>query len=163
MALLDLDPDRLLSTTRAVRKRLDLGRPVADDLIRECVALALQAPSGGNEIVVRFVVVRDRATIRTVGDIYARCWAMSENSPRFVGNLPREGEVLRAQQDRVTSSARYLAEHMGDCPVLVIGCLQGRLDGRDDRGDLGSVLPAMWSFMLPRAPAASAPPGPPST
>ena len=59
MPLLDLDPDDLLSTTRAVRKRLDFARPVPDDLIRECVRLALQAPSGSNRITMRFVVVRD--------------------------------------------------------------------------------------------------------
>jgi nitroreductase len=59
MTLLDLNPDQLLSTTRAVRKRLDFTRPVEDDLIRECVALALQAPSGSNTVSMRFVVVKD--------------------------------------------------------------------------------------------------------
>src|SRR5690606_9026133 len=47
-AILDLDPDQLLSTTRAVRKRLDLTRPVDLDLVRECLELAVQAPTGGN-------------------------------------------------------------------------------------------------------------------
>ena len=59
MTLLNLDPDQLLSTTRAVRKRLDFSRPVPDQLIRECVAMALQAPSGSNVVTMRFVVVRD--------------------------------------------------------------------------------------------------------
>lgn len=151
MTLLDLDPDQLLSTTRAVRKRLDLDRPVPDDLIRECVALALQAPSGGNEIVTRFVVVRDRATIRAIGEVYAQCWTLYETSPRFAGKLPRHSDELRAQQGRVVDSAAWLGRHMGDCPVLVIGCLARRLDGLPGSvvvGALGSVLPAMWSFML---------------
>jgi nitroreductase len=149
--LLDLDPDELLSTTLAVRRRLDLGRPVADDTIRECVALALQAPSGGNEIVMRFVVVRDRATIKAIGEIYARCWAMYGRSPGFAGRLPRVGEVSQAQQDRVVSSASHLARHMGSCPVLVIGCRKGRLDGgagMSVAAAMGSILPVMWSFML---------------
>lgn len=151
VTLLPLDPDELLSTTRAVRRRLDLTRPVPDDLIRECVALALQAPSGGNEIVMRFVVVRDPATIRAVGDVYAQCWTKYEASPRFAGKLPRHTDELRAQQGRVVDSAAYLAERMGECPMLVIGYLNRRLDGATGAGAaaaLGSVLPAMWSFML---------------
>jgi nitroreductase len=61
MTLLDLDPDQLLSTTRAVRKRLDFARPVPDQVIRECVAMALQAPSGSNVVTMRFVVGRGKA------------------------------------------------------------------------------------------------------
>ena len=61
MALLDLTPDQLLSTTRAVRKRLDVNRPVPDDLVRECVVAAQQSPSGSNNPSMQFVVVRDEA------------------------------------------------------------------------------------------------------
>ena len=43
MSLLELGLDELLSTTRAVRKRLDFTKPVPDDIVRECVAIALQA------------------------------------------------------------------------------------------------------------------------
>jgi hypothetical protein len=67
---LDLTPDQLLTTTRAVRKRLDFSRPVPDELIRECVAAALQAPSGSNNPSMAFVVVRDEATRRALGEIY---------------------------------------------------------------------------------------------
>lgn len=65
--LLNLDPDQLLSTTRAVRKRLDFSRPVPDQLIRECVAMALQAPSGSNRVTMRFVAVRDEKKRREIG------------------------------------------------------------------------------------------------
>ena len=151
MPLLDLDPDQLLSTTRAVRRRLDLSRPVPDDLIRECVALALQAPSGGNEIVMRFVVIREPAMIKAIGDVYAQCWTVYEASPRFAGKLPRHTDELRAQQGRVVDSAAWLGQHVGDCPALVIGYLGRRIDGLPGSATvsaLGSVLPAMWSFML---------------
>ena len=151
MALLDLDPDQLLSTTRAVRKRLDLTRPVPDDLIRECVALALQAPSGGNEIAMKFVVVRDRSRIQRIGEIYAQCWKLYEQSPRFAGKLERTEDDRRAQQQRVVSSATYLSQHMGECPALVIGCLGHRVDGLPGASvasSMGNILPAMWSFML---------------
>ena len=59
MSVLNLTPDELLSTTRSVRKRLDLTRPVEPELIRECLELALQAPTGGNTQNWQFVVVTD--------------------------------------------------------------------------------------------------------
>ena len=151
MSLLDLGPDDLLSTTRAVRKRLDLARPVPDDLIRECVAMALQAPSGGNEITMRFVVVRDRAAIEAIAAVYAQCWQVYTQSPTFVGVVKRDTPEWQAQQDRVAGSAEYLSQHMGECPVLVIGCSTRRVDGVPGAvaaGSLANVLPAMWSFML---------------
>lgn len=152
MTLLDLDPDQLLSTTRAVRKRLDFSRAVPDDLVRECVAMALQAPSGGNQISMRFVVVRDRASIAAIGDIYHQCWQMYETSPTFAGKIKRDTDDLQAQQDRVVDSATFLAEHMAECPVLVIGCASGRrldgVPGAQAASTLGNILPAMWNFML---------------
>jgi nitroreductase len=152
MSLLDLGPDELLSTTRAVRKRLDLTKPVPDDLVRECVAMALQAPSGGNEVAMRFVVVRDPAAIAAIGDVYAQCWEMYSASPGFAGKIKRDVDELQAQQDRVVDSATYLSQHMGKAPVLVIGCTTTRrLDGvpaAQSVSTLGSVLPGMWSFML---------------
>jgi len=151
MSLLDLDPDELLSTTRAVRKRLDLTRPVPDDLIRECVAMALQAPSGSNQIAMRFVVVRDPATIAAIAGVYAQCWQVYTQLPSFAGAIKRETAELQKQQDRVTGSAEYLSQHMGECPVLVLGCTTHRLDGVPavvSASALGNILPAMWSFML---------------
>jgi len=151
MSLLDLGPDELLSTTRAVRKRLDLTRPVPDDLIRECVAMALQAPSGSNEIKMRFVVVRDRPTIAAIADVYAQCWQVYTQLPTFAGAIKRDTSELQAQQDRVANSAEYLSQHMGECPALVLGCIGNRLDGVPavvSASTLGNILPAMWSFML---------------
>jgi nitroreductase len=152
VTLLDLDPDQLLSTTRAVRRRLDFDRPVPDDVIRECVAMALQAPSASNEIVMRFVVIRDRDMIAKVSAAYLRSWRNYEASPRFAGKLERPTTELREQQQRVAGSAGYLAEHMAECPVLVIGCLKrprvDKVSVAEVASALGSILPPMWSFML---------------
>jgi nitroreductase len=142
----------LLSTTRAVRKRLDFTKPVSDDAVRECVAMALQAPSGGNEIAMRFVVVRDRALVKAIGDVYAQCWQIYTTLPGFAGRIERDVPELQAQQKRVVDSATYLSEHMGESPLLVIGCTTSRrLDGvpaAQAASALGNILPAMWSFML---------------
>jgi nitroreductase len=152
MTMLNLSPDELLSTTRAVRKRLDFSKPVPDDLVRECVAMALQAPSGGNQIAMRFVVIRDRATVAAVADVYKQCWQIYASSPGFAGKIKRDTEELHAQQQRVASSATYLSEHMAECPVLVLGCTTSRrLEGvgaAQAASALGNVMPAMWSFML---------------
>jgi nitroreductase len=152
MSLPELGPDELLSTTRAVRKRLDFTRPVSDDLVRECVAMALQAPSGGNEIAMRFVVVRDRATVAAVAEVYRQCFQIYADSPGFAGKIKRDTDVLHAQQQRVASSASYLAAHMAECPVLVLGCTTSRrLEGvaaAQAASPLGNIMPAMWSFML---------------
>jgi nitroreductase len=152
MALLDLDPDQLLTTTRAVRKRLDFTRPVDDDLIRECVAAALQAPSGSNAISMRFVVVKDPAKRAAIGRIYASCFDVYRTMPNYAGAIKRDTAELQAQQDSVADSANYLADHMGEAPVLVIGAVEGRradgLPAMAAAAILGNILPAMWSFML---------------
>ncbi len=146
MALLDLDPDQLLSTTRAVRKRLDFARPVPGQVIRECVAMALQAPSGSNVVTMRFVVVRDGKKRRAVGGIYREVYARYKASPSYPGRPSGDAERDRVQQ-RVASSADYLGEHMGEAPVLVLGCNEGT-DRTSALAGLGNILPAMWSFML---------------
>ena len=147
MTLLDLNPDELLSTTRAVRKRLDFTRDVPDELIRECVDLALQAPSGSNNLVMRFVVVRDAAKRAAVAEQYAACFAEYRESEFYAGAQVRDTQIEHHQQQRVASSADYLADHMADAPVLVIGCAEGS-SHKDARARMGSVLPGMWSFML---------------
>jgi nitroreductase len=146
MALLDLDPDQLLSTTRAVRKRLDFARPVPGHVIRECVAMALQAPSGSNVVTMRFVVVQDEKKRRAIGGIYREVYARYKASPSYPGRPSGDAERDRAQR-RVASSADYLGEHMGEAPVLVLGCNEGT-DRTSALAGLGNILPAMWSFML---------------
>lgn len=153
MALLPLDADQLLSTTRAVRKRLDFTRPVEDDLIRECVAAAMQTPSGSNNMSMQFMIVRDAAKRAAIGEIYRQCYAQYRSwDGIYVRTIQKADETEQAQQERVADSADYLGEHMGDAPVLVIACNNGsRVDNVGAMGAasmMGNVLPAMWSFML---------------
>jgi nitroreductase len=145
--LLHLDPDQLLSTTRAVRKRLDFTRPVPDDLIRECVALALQAPSSSNVLTMRFVVVTDEEKRRAVGDVYRQCYAAYRDSPSYAGRQVKPDPAHQAQQARVAESADFLGEHLGEAPALVIACNEGP-SRKDAVAGQGSVLPGTWSFML---------------
>lgn len=151
--ILSLSPDELLSTTRAVRKRLDFSRPVPDELVRECVAAAMQSPSGSNNMTMRFVVVRDEAKRRAIGDIYRQCYDIYRTLDGiYIGSIDKGSDEANAQQARSASSADHLGEHMGDAPVQVIACsVGGRVDGVPAMmaaSMMGNVLPAMWSFML---------------
>jgi nitroreductase len=147
MALLDLNPDQLLSTTRAVRKRLDFDRPVPPALIRECVAMALQAPSGSNVVTMRFVVITDSEKRQAIGDIYREVYAGYKKSPWYAGASTSTDEAERAQAQRVAGSADFLGDHLGEAPVLVLACNTGPTREAAVAG-MGNVLPAMWSFML---------------
>ncbi|MCU1413873.1 MAG: oxidoreductase [Microbacteriaceae bacterium] len=147
MTLLPLDPDQLLSTTRAVRKRLDLTRPVPRELVRECVAMALQAPSGSNIVTMEFIVVTDADKRRAIGQVYREVYAGYKESPWYAGRHSIPDPAMHAQQQRVAGSADYLGEHMGDMPTLVIAANRGANREAAVAG-MGNVLPATWSFML---------------
>jgi nitroreductase len=137
--------DRLLTTTRAVRRRLDLERPVEAGVIEECIALSQQAPTGSNRQTWRWVVVRDAGVRRKVADIYAR------GLPAIRGDLASRGDV-DAQTQRVYDGALWLAEHLAEVPVLVLPCVVGRPPERFApvlaATVYGSILPAVWSFQL---------------
>lgn len=153
MSLLPLNPDELLSTTRAVRKRLDFDRPVPDDLIRECVGLAMQSPSGSNNPTMQFVVVRDPEKKKAVGEIYRQCFSMYKTwDGIYIGSIDKGSVEANEQQARSASSADLLGDRMGDAPALVIACtVGGRADGLPGAMGatiFGNILPAMWSFML---------------
>jgi nitroreductase len=145
MPLLDLTPDQLLSSTRAVRKRLDLSRHVEAEVIRECVDLAVQAPSGSNTQRWYFVIVRDAEKRVALAELY-RQGVEKAYGGSFTARIDRQ-----SAQQRVMSSAQYLLDHMHEVPVHVIPCIQGRPEGLSSQaqaGLWGSILPAAWSFML---------------
>lgn len=151
MSLLDLTPDQVLSTTRAVRKRLDLTRPVEPELIRECIELAAQAPTSSNIQRWHFVVVTDAEKRRALGECYRQGWNTAYGSEEARNRRIPQDPAMARTQERVLSSAVYLAEHMHEVPVLVVPCIQGRFEGTTSAaqaGAWGSILPAVWSFML---------------
>ena len=149
MPTLPLSPDELLTTTRSVRKRLEFTRPVPLDLVRECLEVALQAPSGSNRQGWHWVVVTDENRRRAIGDYYRAAVAAYLNSPGSAAALFAEDPERNAVQRRVGESVAYLGEHLGDVPVLVIPCIRApRLGAGNQAGLWGSLLPAVWSYML---------------
>jgi uncharacterized protein (TIGR02118 family) len=138
--------DRLLSTTRAVRKRLELARPVPRDVILDCLRLSQQAPTGSNRQGWHWVVVTDAAKRAQLADIYRRSGA------EYLQQALEATPVGDGQMRRVYESALWLVENLAKVPVHVIPCIAGRLpdvvpDGMR-AGFYGSILPAVWSFQL---------------
>ena len=124
MTNLGLSADELLKTTRAVRKRLDFDRPVSDDLLRECVQSAIQAPTGSNVQGWHFMLVTERSKIEKVAAIYKKAFEWYKDSPIYAGRvIAGMGEERDAQQARVANSADYLADNMHRSPALFIPCL----------------------------------------
>jgi nitroreductase len=148
MPTLPLTPDELLSTTRSVRKRLDLERPVPLELVRESLEVALQAPSGSNRQHWHWMVVTDAELRRQIGDYYRRSYERYRpgREERNAG-LSAERQAIRA---RIVSSSDYLAERMGDVPVHVLACITvgDDLPAGNQAGLWGSLLPAAWSYQL---------------
>lgn len=147
---LPLAPDELLSTTRSVRKRLDLDRPVPLELIRESLEIAVQAPSGSNTQGWHWMVVTDPELRAAIGGYYADSFGRYRSSPEYAGRAAGRTPERQAVQERVTSSAEYLAEHMGRVPVHVIACITASEDlpASNQAGLWGSLLPAAWSFQI---------------
>lgn len=144
-----MTPDELLTTTRSVRKRLDLQRPVPMELVRECLEIALQAPSGSNRQTWQWIVVTDPRQREKLGELYRRAVTEYLQSPGAAGKLFADNPERAAVQARVGDSVAYLGQHMGDVPVLVIPCLRvERLPEGNQAALWGSILPAAWSYML---------------
>lgn len=151
MTATQLPPDELLTTTRSVRKRLDLARPVPQQLIRECLEIALQAPSGSNRQSWHWVVVTDAGVRAAIGDVYRRAVEVYLASEGAASKLFADDPARAAVQERVGDSVAYLGRHMGQVPVLLVPCLElsdGRLPAGNQAGLWGSLLPAVWSYML---------------
>ncbi len=145
------DIDDVLTTTRAVRKRLDLDRPVERDVVERCIDLALQAPNGSNQQLWRWIVVDDPAVRRKLVDIYAAAMTDYINRPRRSSAPSRASTQPSPAMQRMTESVMWLREHFHEVPVLVVPAVGGRTDTGtifEQASRWASIIPAIWSFML---------------
>lgn len=140
------ETDRLLSTTRAVRKRLDTERPVERKTLLDCVSLSQQAPTGSNSQIWRWVIVDDPATRKELAGLYKKAADAYLEAAR--ANL----DSSNTQTARVYESAFWLVDHLAEVPVHVIPCVMGRLPEKTNNimaaSLYGSIFPAVWSFQL---------------
>ncbi len=148
----ELTADEVLRTTRAIRKRLDFDRPVPRDVIRECLDIAVQAPTGSNRQNWHFVVITDEAQRNALGDLYRRSVAAAQSDVKTLTRIaPADTEMYDAQTARVNSSAHWFFDHIQRSPGMLIPCITGRTDGpwrMATASHVGSVIQAAWSFML---------------
>jgi nitroreductase len=133
--LLELTPDELLSTTRSVRSRLDLTRPVEREVLEECFRLAQQAPNGANRQTWHFLVVTDAAKREALAELYRRA-------------VTTPGRARPSLSGRFAESVQRLLDHLQDVPVHVVPCVQATENPPRGAGHWGSILQATWSFML---------------
>ena len=149
----NLTADQVLTTTRAVRKRLDLERPLDMAEVRECLEIALQSPSGSNAQGWHFVLVTERDKIAAIAGYYRKAFADYEASPAQPTRVHGDKPAMAETQERVLNSAQYLAENLHRVPAMLIPCSRGRADTPGlplsaVAGMFGSILPTTWSFML---------------
>lgn len=142
--VLPLTPDELLTTTRTVRKRLDLARPVERSVVEECLQLGVQAPNGSNRQQWTWVFVDDPATRAEMARIYR------ESRDHF-NELQDSGSVPSRRNPSMAAAVAHLADHMHEVPVLLVPTMHGRLEQANSFAQAsgwGSLLPAVWNFML---------------
>lgn len=139
------ETDKLLTTTRAVRKRLDLERPVERQVLLDCIGISQQAPTGSNTQFWRWMVITDTDQKAAIADVYGR-------GKKFINQLQGELPEDAHQTRRVYDSAGYLFDCLHQVPALVIPCVIGRPADPGDHctmaSTFGSILPAVWSFQL---------------
>ncbi len=150
---LHLSTDEVLTTTRAVRKRLDFERPLDLAVIRDCLDIALQAPSGSNSQAWHFLLVTNTEKIAKVADYYRQAFAAYATGPSRPTAQHADDPGMQATQQRVLDSASYLAENLHRVPAMLIPVLPYRFDdpavpANRVPGMFGSIIPAVWSFML---------------
>jgi nitroreductase len=141
-----MELDHALTTTRTVRRRLDLDRPVPREVVLECLQLALQAPNGSNTQPWRWVVVDDAGTRAAAAGIYRG--AIAEVSARSAG---RSFDDTTPAGQRLAASVEHLRDNLHRVPVLVVPLVRGRFEREPvffQAARWGSILPAVWSFML---------------
>jgi len=144
---LGLSADELLTTTRAVRRRLDVTRPVSREVLEECLEIALQAPNGSNRNTWRWVIVDDPVLIAKLADEYKAAMGLLND-----GSMPTPNPIGVSERDqRVLDSAYALVEKLDRMPAVLIPLMPGRPDGTDvvvQASMWGSIVQAVWSFML---------------
>jgi nitroreductase len=134
--------DRLLATTRAVRRRLDLDRSVPLSVIEECLTLAIQAPTGRDLETWRWLVISDPAVRERIAELY-RAGRPPTSPPE--GDSEVGARLPDEKSARLAASTEYLARNLHRVPVLVIPCVE-TVGGA--AGWAPSIYPAAWSFML---------------
>ncbi len=153
-----VDFETVLTTTRAVRRRLDFDRPVEEEVVLDCLRLALQAPTGGNAQDWRFVLIGDPAVKRRVAEVYRDCFeeyvarplaAAGYAAPEVQGRLDTSPAA-----ERMLEGARRLADTIGRAPWLLLACATRPDPSTNPTASgtvsavYGSIYPAVWSFCL---------------
>lgn len=150
--------DHVLKTTRSVRLRLDLERPVPAALIEEALGIALQAPTGANTQTWRFLIVTEAAKKQALAEFYRRAaqayvegkTAMTRTGVSMLREYAAD-DPRQQQREAMIKSGGHLMENLEKVPAMIIPCIESRFEHEDvftQASMWGSILPATWSLML---------------
>lgn len=144
-----MESQHLLTTTRSVRKSLDLDAPVDRDDIRECLRTAVQAANGTNQQTWRWLAIFDLELRQEIAALYRDAYLHRVGGQLVAGFMP-----AGTAEARLMSSTEWLVEHMAQVPLLVIPCYQPylpRIEGDESffhATTYGSIFPAVWNLQL---------------
>ena len=142
--------DKLLTTTRGVRRRLDFERTVPRSVIEDCIEVAMQAPVGASWNT-HFIAVEDAELRRQIGAVYAQRAHPYLDKSDTAALAKLTGADERAGHEKSMSMHRWYTDNLHRAPVLMIVAMEGRWENSsaaERAGRYGSNLPAAWSFML---------------
>lgn len=129
------DIDRVMTTTRSVRRRLDFERPIDPELIEACIDIATQAPTGLPPESWRFLIITEPKPKAQLAELYRNALET----------------MSRARGGDLKPTQRALAERLHEIPALILACSLGRPASDSVARQVafyGSILPAAWSLML---------------
>ena len=115
----EMDLFEAIYTARAIRRfKPD---PVPDEVITKVLDAAIRAPSGSNEQSWEFIVVKDAAQRKKIGDVYRKGGNILM---ALYANRTKPPHMSQETYDKLMASAMYLLDHMADAPVLLLACLK---------------------------------------
>ncbi|HUY86539.1 MAG TPA: nitroreductase family protein [Acidimicrobiales bacterium] len=141
---------RAMETQRSIRRVSP--DPVDDTVIRRCIELSLEAPTGSNGQNWEFIVVRDPKIRSTFATQYRRAWKLYGGMGRRIA----KGKPDEAQMLKIIKSVQWQVDNFETIPVLVVCCLNGG-HGRipfvpsppvANSGHYGSIYPSVQNLLL---------------
>src|SRR5262245_30646994 len=131
-------------TTQRAMRRLKT-EPIPDAALRQIMDAAICAPSGGNRQGWSFLVIRDAAARARLGELYRECWGELMKAPYYAA---ASKEPADSPTGKMVASARYLGEHLGEAPVLILACLAVDPGVATTMTTGASIYPAVQNILL---------------
>jgi len=132
-----------VSTLRSIRRLKP--DPIPEGVLRQIMDAAICAPSGGNRQGWSFLVVRDAAKRKQLGELYREAWGELTKLPYYAGAAKEPPDSPGA---KMLASARHLSEHIAEAPVLLLACVALDPGAKATITTGASIYPAVQNILL---------------